>query len=145
MASTATRSNQACEAGAIAAVTSLFEAFNLRDRDIVGRTLHYPHVLLGFDGVMSITRSPSDLNIDFGELKRREGWDHSVLGAVEVLQSSPDRVHLDVQFTRHKVDGTPYALFPGLWIVTLRSSRWGTQVRSYCRPRRILYGALVEA
>ena len=57
-------------------------------------------------------------------------WDHSVLDRCEPLAASPDKVHLDVVFSRLRADGRCIETFRSLWVVTRLDGRWGAQLRS---------------
>ena len=47
-----------------------------------------------------------------------------------VVHASPDKVHLDVQFSRWRADGSLIGRYRSLWIVTARAGRWRVQARS---------------
>ena len=49
-------------------------------------------------------------------------------------QNDPVKVHFEVVFSRYHADGTKYATFQSLWIVTLKDNRWGVQARSSFAP-----------
>jgi hypothetical protein len=41
---------------------------------------------------------------------------------------------VDVVFSRYKADGTKYATYQSLWIVTKKDDGWGVQARSSFAP-----------
>ena len=54
-----------------------------------------------------------------------EDWDYK-----KVIHSSEKKVHLDVQFSRYREDGTLIGSFKALWVVTNQDGHWGVQARS---------------
>ena len=57
-------------------------------------------------------------------------WDHTVWDELEVVQSSPTKVHLAGLYSRINKDGDTYLTTQTLRIVTLQSGQWGIKVRS---------------
>ena len=47
-----------------------------------------------------------------------------------VIAAGATKVHLDVQFTRYRVDNSVIGSFRSLWIVTKDDGRWGVAARS---------------
>ena len=54
----------------------------------------------------------------------------------KVIQSSPDKVHFAVRFTRYNEAGGPLEVHHSLYLVTNVDGHWGIQVRSSFVPRR---------
>jgi len=50
------------------------------------------------------------------------------------VQSTKDKVHFAVQFSRYRADGTLIGRYPSMWIVALIDRRWGVQARSSFAP-----------
>lgn len=64
-----------------------------------------------------------------------EGWARSSLDSVTMRQNDAIKVHSDVVFSRYKADGTKYATYQSLWIVTKKKDgAWGVQARSSFAP-----------
>jgi len=53
---------------------------------------------------------------------------------VTMRQNDPVKVHFEVVFSRYKADGSKYATYQSLWIVTQRDGTWGVQARSSFAP-----------
>ena len=49
-------------------------------------------------------------------------------------QNDAVKVHFEVVFSRYKADGTKYATYQSLWIVTQKDGQWGVQARSSFAP-----------
>jgi hypothetical protein len=117
------------EAGARKAIDDFFAALNARDLSAAREVLHYPHVHI-VGSQMNVWNQPPDFDIDFEALADAEGWHHSTLDLCVMKQSSEDKVHFEVQYSRHRADVGRYATYQSLWIVTRREGRWGIQCRS---------------
>jgi hypothetical protein len=68
-------------------------------------------------------------SVDLGE-----GWHHSAWVHRKVVQSSADKVHIDVRFTRYREDGSEIATYDSMYVVTLQDGHWGFQARSSFAP-----------
>ena len=114
-------------------VESFFEAFNARDHAGMQASLNYPHVRFA-SGRVQTWNEPAEFLTPFKALEEREGWHHSTLDACEPVHAGADKVHLDVRFRRYHADGTCYASYQTLWIVTRQDGHWGIQARSSYAP-----------
>ena len=47
-----------------------------------------------------------------------------------VIAAGPEKVHLDVQFTRYLADGSALGHFRSLYVLARRDGRWGIVLRS---------------
>jgi hypothetical protein len=63
-----------------------------------------------------------------------EAWDHSKWDSLQIVQSSPNKVHIAVEFSRYHADGTKYASYPSLYVVEQVDGRWGVRARSSFAP-----------
>jgi hypothetical protein len=117
------------EAGARKAIDDFFAALNARDLDAARDALHYPHIHFAGPEV-TVWAEPTDFHIDFDALAAAEGWHHSTLDLCAMRQSSADKIHFEIQYSRHTADSGRYATYQSLWIVTRREGHWGIQCRS---------------
>jgi hypothetical protein len=97
-------------AGAMAVTDAFLATFNAGDARGHAETLGYPHVRL------------------------RAGWDHSEWDHRRVIQGTDDKVHLDVQFTRYRADGSVIGVYPAVYVVVLEDAGWRIQCRSSFAP-----------
>jgi hypothetical protein len=67
-------------------------------------------------------------------LRDATGWDHSAWDHRRVVHASPAKVHLDVQFTRYRSDGSVIGRYPAVYVVVCEEERWGIQCRSSFAP-----------
>jgi len=98
------------------------------------KTLHYPHVRINEQGGVNVWQTAADAGTNFDGLARGEGWARSSLDSVTMRANDPVKVHFEVVFSRYTADGTKYATYQSLWIVTLKDGAWGVQARSSFAP-----------
>ena len=103
-------------------------ALNARDEKALLATLHFPHFRLT-GGRMKVWERPDSYLADF---RARAGadWHHSAWDFKKVVAAGPDKVHLDVQFTRYRADCSAIGSYRSLWIVSKLAGRWAAQCRS---------------
>jgi hypothetical protein len=119
----------AAAAAAIAVLDRFLEALNARDQKKLLATMHFPHYRLA-GTAMRVWDEP-DASYFAGFLARAgEGWHHTNWDFRRVIAAGPEKVHLDVQFTRYRADNSPIGRFRSLYVVTKRDGLWGIAARS---------------
>lgn len=113
---------------AIAAIDRHMSALNRQDAAGLAASLHFPHFRLTA-GHMKTWEHPDSYLSDF-HARAGEGWHHSAWDFVTPVAAGPDKVHLDVQFTRYRADNSAMGIFRSLWVVTRINGVWATQLRS---------------
>ena len=106
------------------------ETFNAKDLDAWESTYHFPHYRLA-SGEMSLLAKPGlrDSAKVFGALQKA-GWHQSKWEHRNIVQASDNKVHVDTQFSRYRLDGTKIGVYESLYIVTKENDRWGVKMRS---------------
>jgi len=115
---------------ALAVIEAYMAATNRRDLDGVRATLHFPHVLFS---LATVTTYPTAADFSFAAFDARtagQGWKHSTWDDHRVLMIGPDKVHLDIGFTRWRADGSKIGTYNAMYIVIRIDRRWGIQARS---------------
>ena len=123
-------------AGALSVTDAFLQSFNAGDADGHARTLAYPHVRLASGAVLvwqTLEEAIPAMEQAIAAL-RRVGWDHSVWDHRRVIHSGPDKVHLDVLFTRYRKDGSVIGVYPAVYVVVSQSATWLIQARSSFAP-----------
>lgn len=115
-------------AAAMAVMDAHLAALNARDEAALAATLHFPHHRLA-SGRLQTWVTPETYLADF-YARAGEGWSHTVWDRREVIAAAPDKVHLDVTFTRYRADGSALGQFRSLWIITEQDGRWAAALRS---------------
>lgn len=130
--STASEANTAAaeQADIAQAMTILDEhmaALNAGDNVRLCATLHFPHYRLAKK--MQVWEAPDSYLADF-HARAGEGWHHSLWDFRNVIAAGPEKIHLDVQFTRYRADNSVMGHYRSLWIVAKLDGRWAVQARS---------------
>lgn len=123
--------NQAI-AAASAVMNAHFESLNAHDQTALAATLHFPHYRLS-GGILKTWDAPDQYFSDF-QARAGDGWHHSQLDTVDVLAAEPDKVHLDVRFTRFRADNSELGRFRSLWVIAKLNRNWAAQLRSSFAP-----------
>ena len=115
-----------------AVMMDYLDALNKRDSAALIRTMHFPHYRLS-EGQLKTWAAADDYFADF---KRRAGgdWHHTRWGHMEAVQSSAEKVHLDVRVDRYDAEDRLIVSFRSLWVIALIDDRWGAQLRSSFAP-----------
>jgi hypothetical protein len=119
----------AASAAAIALLDRFMAALNARDQKALAATLHFPHHRLA-GGRWQVWERPEDYTMESFLARAGEGWARSGWDFRRVIAAGPAKVHLDVQFTRYRSDGSAIGRFRSLWIVACLDGVWGVQGRS---------------
>lgn len=125
------------EASALGATDAFLETFNARDAAGHARTLAYPHVRLASGTVriwQSLEEAVAATEQGFAALREKVRWDHSLWDHRRVVHARPGKVHLDVQFTRYRNDGSVIGVYPAVYVVVEKGGTWLVQARSSFAP-----------
>ncbi|MBO0731768.1 MAG: hypothetical protein J2P57_21090 [Acidimicrobiaceae bacterium] len=125
------------ETGALGVTDAFLRSFNAGDAAGHARTLAYPHVRLASGAVriwQSLDEAVAAMEHAIAALRERVGWDHSAWDHRRVIHSRPDKVHLDVQFTRFRKDGSIVGVYPAVYVVVEQGGAWLIQARSSFAP-----------
>ncbi len=120
---------------ALATVDAFIEAFNQQDHKAWAATLNYPHVRVA-SGKVKVWQTAEEYlgAFDFKTLQNKSDWHHSEFDYKKIIQSSPDKVHVAVRFSRYREDGSKIASYEAIYVVTNRDGHWGVQARSSFAP-----------
>ena len=103
-------------------------AWNQKDLVAWERTFHFPHYRLA-SGKMSVLEKPGlqDAVKVYGSIP---DWHHSKWDRRRIIHATPDKIHVDTQFTRYRADGSKIGSYESLYILTKENGRWGVKLRS---------------
>lgn len=113
---------------AMAVLDAHLAGLNRRDEAAVVATLHFPHYRLA-GGRLQVWDRGEGYLADF-LARAGDGWARSEWDFRNVVAAGPEKVHLDVQFTRYREDGSPLGAYRSIWIVARLDGRWAAQLRS---------------
>lgn len=124
-------------AGAMAVTDRFLATFNALDAPGHAATLAYPHVRLA-SGTVRIWATEAEavtaMEAGMAALRERTGWSHSTWDHRNVIHAEPAKVHLDMQFTRHRDDGSVVGVYPAIYVVVPHGDEWRIQARSSFAP-----------
>ena len=115
-------------AAAMAVLDRHLVALNAGDAAGLADTLHFPHYRLAGTR-MQVWQTPDTYLADF-HARAGEGWHHTKWDFRNVIAASPNKVHIDLQFTRYRADDSSLGSFRSIWVITLIGGRWAAQLRS---------------
>jgi hypothetical protein len=117
-------------AAVIQVLDEYMATFNAKDLVAWESTYQFPHYRLA-SGKMSVLEKAGlrDAAKVFGELQK-SGWDHSKWDHRNIIQASADKVHVDTEFSRYRVDGGLIGHYESLYILTKENGKWGVKFRS---------------
>lgn len=120
---------------ALAVMHAFLDAFNARDTAAWADTLHFPHVrLAGGEVHVYPDREAFLAAMDMNAFAAAFGWDHSTWDDMRIVQSSPDKVHVAVLFSRFDAAGNKLASYHSLYVIEQIGGRWGVRARSSFAP-----------
>ena len=120
--------DQAAVGAALAVLDRFMAALNAGDEPALLATLHFPHYRRA-GGRMQVWDQPGAYLSDF-LARAGADWHHSEWDFRKVIAAGPAKVHLDVQFTRYRIDNSVIGSFRSLWIVTEHGGCWAVAARS---------------
>ena len=124
-------------AAAMATADEFLATFNARDPAGHAATLAYPHVRLASGTVRvwgTIEEATRAMEQNIPLLAERAAWHHSEWDHKRLIHAGPGKVHLDVQFTRYREDGSVIGVYPAVYVIVEQDGRWLIQARSSYAP-----------
>ncbi|MHA1916509.1 MAG: hypothetical protein ACW990_20035 [Promethearchaeota archaeon] len=123
------------EENAVQTAISFMTSFNDQNNEGCSNACNFPHARVGIGGKLTVTDKPPIQNDNFFKWFTKDyGWNHSGWDYRKVIQSDLNKVHLEIQFSRYRADGSKIGVFPSLWIITNHEGHWGIKMRSSFAP-----------
>ena len=121
----------AAEVTALQVLNDFLTALNARDDQDLFDTLNYPHVRIASErvAIWSTREEAESCYMQAAADRIDSAWRRSEWDYRDVIQSSDDKVHLSVQFTRYDQENKPIASYRSLYIVTRVRGHWGIENR----------------
>lgn len=125
----------AAETRALAVMDAFLAAFNARDEAAWADTLTFPHVRMASGTVLVYPdREAFIAAMDLDAFAETTGWRRSTWDDMQVVQSSPEKVHIRVRFSRFDEHDALMASYDSLYIIEPADGRWGVRARSSFAP-----------
>ncbi len=118
-------------AAALAVIDGFTDRFNARDLAGMDDHLHFPHVILSAERLIVWPGRGQLPATFFDDLVASSGWDRTVYVDQRPVLVNPRKVHIVVDYTRNRADGSVITRHQNLWVVTCQDGRWGIKQRSY--------------
>ena len=121
----------------MATADEFLATFNALDAAGHAATLAYPHVRLASGTVRiweTIEEATAAMTTSMALIRERLGWDHSEWDHKKLIHAGDGKVHLDVQFTRYRADGSVIGVYPAVYVVVETDVGWKIQCRSSYAP-----------
>jgi len=118
----------------IACLDRFMAALNAYDAPAMDREMHFPHVRFAGGTIVTYEKAGSNPMDLFERLKREDDWHHSVWNGRTMVQHNATKVHMAVNYTRFRSDGSVIGHYDSLYVLTRKDGRWGVQLRSSFGP-----------
>jgi len=119
-----------------AVMMEYLRSFNAKDVESWSKTMLFPHIRIA-SGEIVLYPTAFDLasKIDLHQFAQENNWSRSEWQTLEVIQASPEKVHVKVEFTRYDKTGEPYVSYNSLYILQReKTGDWGIRARSSFAP-----------
>jgi len=103
-------------------------ALNRRDVKAIAATLHFPHHRLS--GTKWKTWETADHYFDDFLHRAGTDWKRSTFSNFNVVDSSENKVHIDVEIRRYDSNEVLMTSFRSLWVIIKINGVWAAKVRS---------------
>jgi len=114
---------------ALAILDAFMAALNRGDEAGVNATFNFPHVRLA-SGKVALWQTRGDYELEGFRARAGEGWAESRWDERTPIHVGDGKVHLAVQFSRWRRDGSLIGRYQSIYIVTNQDGHWGVQARS---------------
>jgi len=129
------QSATAAETAALEVMDAFLTAFNASDEQAWADTLVYPHIRMASGQVRVYQdRNAFVEEMDMTAFAANTGWRRSSWDDMEVIQSSPNKVHIRVKFSRFDAQDALIASYDSLYIIEPVDGHWGVRARSSFAP-----------
>jgi len=118
---------------ALSLMDAHIKAINERDSEAIADTLHFPHHRLSGTTWKTWESSEHYLN-DFLD-RAGTNWKRSAAEDIKVVDSSANKVHLDVEIRRYDSSDSLITSFRSLWVIIEINGVWAAKIRSSFAPR----------
>ena len=119
-----------------AVMIEYLRSFNTKDVESWSKTMLFPHIRSA-SGEIVLYPTASDLasKIDLHQFAQENNWSRNKWKTLDVIQASPEKVHVKVEFTRYDKTGEPYVSYNSLYILQReKTGYWGIRARSSFAP-----------
>ena len=128
------KSPRKSDANAMRVLDEFLAAWNASDPHRLAATCNFPHVRIA-GGKVTVWQTPGEFEKGHrNSIPLERNWHHSAWDHRKVVQSSNDKVHVALSFTRYDAKGSKIATYESLYVITNQDGHWGVQARSSFAP-----------
>ncbi|MEQ1913223.1 MAG: hypothetical protein ABMA15_30705 [Vicinamibacterales bacterium] len=117
------------EAAVFSVLDELDDAFTRQDPVAWENTFNFPHYLLT-GSELRVFERPGQTTREQMRVNVPPGWDHGGQTKREIVQASPEKVHVLITTSRFRADGSLIDSFDSLFVLTKIAGHWGVKLRS---------------
>jgi hypothetical protein len=122
--------NNAYEEKAVKVAIEWMNAYNNRDSIGCEDTINFPLIRLGLKGLIIFKKPPLLPPKFFERFTKATGWNRTCWEYRNVIHSCETKVHLSLEHSRYRADGTKIDTCPAIWVITNQEGHWGIKMRS---------------
>jgi hypothetical protein len=123
------------QSAALKVMNEFMRTFNDSDVEGLSDTLVYPHVRLASGQVRIFPDRQAFIDAtDMAAFASSTGWRRSRWDDMEIIQSSDNKVHIRVRFSRFDESDDLLASYDSLYVIEQVDGRWGVRARSSFAP-----------
>ena len=114
---------------AMAVLDAYMDGLNRGDEAATNAACNFPHVRIA-GGKVVVWNNHGDYKLADFVARAGDGWARSQWDERTPIHVGPDKVHLDVQFSRYRDDNSLLGRYRSIWVVSRIGGRWAAQLRS---------------
>lgn len=114
---------------ALLVMDDYIDALNRSDEAAANAACNFPHVRLA-SGKVTVWQKRGDYKLADFKARAGDGWARSQWDERTPIHVGAEKVHLKVEFSRWRADGSLIGRYQTIYIVTRQEGHWGIQARS---------------
>ena len=118
------------EEKAVRTAITWMEMFNKRNVSACDEYINFPLIRLGMKGLIIFKKPPLLPPKFFERFSKATGWNRTCWEYINVIHSCETKVHLSLEHTRYRADGSVIDTCPAIWVITNQNGHWGIKIRS---------------
>jgi hypothetical protein len=122
--------NNDYEEKAVKVAIKWMSAYNKHDVRACEENINFPLIRLGLKGMIIFKKPPLLPPRFFERFTKATGWNRTCWEYRNIIHSCKTKVHLSLEHSRYRADGTKIDTCPAIWVITNQDGHWGIKMRS---------------
>jgi hypothetical protein len=122
--------NNEYEEIAVKTAIAWMNAYNNHDEAGCDEATNFPLIRLGMKGLIIFKKPPLLPPNFFDRFSKATGWNRTCWEYRQIIHSCETKIHLSLEHTRYRVDGSVIDICPAIWVITNQNGHWGIKIRS---------------